>query len=58
MGQLGRVNAIIFEKSLRNGIGRPGFNFCFSVTLSVCLNLCEPQIPHLEEDGHSDRKHR
>lgn len=28
-----------------------------SVTLSMGLNSqCEPQIPHLEEDRHSDRK--
>lgn len=38
MGQLGGVNVIIFKKSLRNGAGRPGFNFCLSVTLSMGLN--------------------
>ena len=52
-GPLAEVNVIVLE--LRSGVGRPGFGFCLSVTLSLCLKLCEPRRPHLENDGHSDR---
>lgn len=53
-GPLTEVHVTVLEE-LRSGVGRPGFGFCLSVTLSPCPKLCEPRIPHLENDGHLDR---
>lgn len=52
-GPPAEVNVIVLE--LRSGVASETCLLLLSVTLSLCLKLREPWIPHLENDGHSDR---